>query len=101
MSLPYKLSNLLYLVKMIRIKRAMNLLNIHRIMKIIKQFYKERLKREIRNNPQIKDDTTSDNNGLEQILIIYNTLKTCKLIYMIANCTYFIGMSWIIMCNYI
>ena len=48
-------------------------------------------------NPKLGEDTTNDNLRLGQILIIYHLLKTFKLIIIIANCTYFIGMAWLIM----
>ena len=38
-SLPYNSARLLYLIKMIRIKRAMNLLNIKTIMRYVKHVY--------------------------------------------------------------
>lgn len=48
-------------------------------------------------NPKLGEDTTNDNLRLGQILIIYHLLKTFKLIIIIANCTYFLAMAWLIL----
>ena len=50
-------------------------------------------------NPKLGEDTTNDNLRLGQILVIYHILKVLKLVIIIANCTFFVGMFWLIICK--
>ena len=45
------------------------------------------------------NDNTVDNNKMVQIMAISLALKTFKLIIIIMNFSYFIGMFWLTMCN--
>ena len=45
------------------------------------------------------NDHTVDNNKMVQIMAISLALKTSKLIIIIMNFSYFIGMLWLTMCN--
>lgn len=45
------------------------------------------------------NDNTVDNNKMVQIMAISLALKTFKLIIIIMNFSYFIGMLWLTMCN--
>jgi hypothetical protein len=47
------------------------------------------------------NDPTVDNNKMVQMIFISLMLKTLKLINMIINFCYFIGMGWLIMCRVI
>ena len=41
-----------------------------------------------------------DNNKIETILIISYSLKTFKLVIIILNMSYIVGMSWLIICEF-
>ena len=60
-------------------------------MKHIKEFSE--------NHPEIAEDPMIDNNKMMQIMAITLFLRTLKLVLLIVNFSYFIGMGWYIMCQ--
>lgn len=60
-------------------------------MKHIKEFSEK--------HPDIAEDPTIDNNKMMQIMAITLFLRTLKLVLLIVNFSYFIGMGWFIMCQ--
>lgn len=50
-------------------------------------------------NPGLANDSTVDNNNMVKLILIALMLKTLKLINMILNFCYFIGLGWLIMCR--
>ena len=50
-------------------------------------------------NSKFKDDMIEDHNKIQFTMAISLFLKAIKLILIIANFTYFIGMGWLILCK--
>ena len=54
-----------------------------------------------KNNPKEANNIEKDNNKMEYIMIISHLLKTTRLIFIILNVSYFVGIGWLIMCRII
>ena len=52
----------------------------------------------IENDKELAEDTTQDNNNIEFIMKFGFFLKTLKLIIVIINSSYFMGVFWLIYC---
>ena len=55
--------------------------------------------RKIKNDPNVGEDTINDHNNIEEIMLTGYTLKTLKLVIIILNLSYFLGLVWIIFCK--
>ena len=96
--LPKERQNLFFLIKAMRVFRGLEKLNVPEIMKSVKEHYKLQLIELGASNPGLADDPTIDNNKMGHIIFISMALRTFKLILLIFNVSYFIGMSWLILC---
>lgn len=54
----------------------------------------------LENHPELGEDVVNDHNQIEQLLHISYFLKTFKLIVIIFNISYFLGLVWIIFCDF-
>ena len=70
-----------------------------KIYKDIKDGFTRRLKDKIKNQPEIETDMYNDHNKIEKQMIIGYLVKSFKLILIIFNGSYFLGMFWIIFCE--
>lgn len=68
-------------------------------MDMIKRKMRERTERKIKNDPNVGEDTLNDHNNIEEIMLTGYTLKTLKLVIIILNLSYFLGLVWIIFCK--
>jgi len=58
------LGNLLYMIKLIRLSKGMELLNVHKFMKHIKNFYKDYTLKLVKDNPHRDFNIAADNNKM-------------------------------------
>ena len=92
-SIKARLNNLFYLIKVIRFVKGKELFNIMELMKNVKEYNKEKL---MNLDEHIANDPTIDNNNMKQVMFISLALRTVRLILMIFNFAYFIGMGWLV-----
>lgn len=59
----------------------------------------KRIKRRIKEDHSIGEDTINDHNNIERLLCTSYLLKTFKIIIIISNITYFLGVLWIMLCQ--
>ena len=59
-----------------------------------------KIKEEIQNNPAIGEDTITDHNRIEQIMKVSYALKIFKLVLIILNTSYFVGIMFMIMADF-
>ena len=90
---------LLYLFKIIRMKEAIFLMSISRLMAPIKNFFHWRLQRFIDNNPDEADGIIRDKTNINLIAKIQESLKVFRLAIIIINGSYFTGILWFILCD--
>ena len=91
---------LFYTVKVIRITKAIEKFNVGYIMSKVKINSINKIKEEIKNNPNIGDDTVTDHNRIEYIMKIGYGLKIFKLVVVILNTSYFVGIMFMIMADF-
>ena len=90
--------NMLFmLVKLSRLMKGFDILNVPRIMVKIKGFYIESSKNKIKKDKKVGDDIINDHNKIQDLLLISYTLKITKLVIIILNFSYLFGMFWYIM----
>ena len=66
------------------------------IMNQIKALIKFKIEYDIENNPLIGEDTISDHNNIEFMMKIGNVLRILKLVMIILNTSYFVGIFFMI-----
>jgi phosphate starvation-inducible membrane PsiE len=59
----------------------------------------ESMQNKIRSNPKIGEDQTNDHNSIEEILLLGYFLKTMKLVIMIFNISFFVGIFFFVFCD--
>jgi hypothetical protein len=83
----------------LRLKRGLEAFEVGKAMDMIKTKMRERTERKIKNDPNVGEDTINDHNNIEEIMLTGYTLKTLKLVIIILNLSYFLGLVWIIFCK--
>lgn len=69
-------------------------------MKEVKQISYKRLERMIEHKPDLAENQDIDNNNIELLMKIQYGLKTLKLAITIFNISYFMGVIWLIFCDF-
>ena len=68
-------------------------------MQHVKAFTKNQIEQEIANNPVIGEDTISDHNKIETLLKTCYMLRILKLVVILLNMSYFVGMMFMIVAD--
>mmetsp|Transcript_26418 Transcript_26418/g.40331 ORF Transcript_26418/g.40331 Transcript_26418/m.40331 type:complete len:286 (-) Transcript_26418:1043-1900(-) len=84
---------------MIRLVKGFSLFDVPKMMAVIKMMFQKNLLYIVENDEELANNREIDNNNIEAVLIISYFLKIFKLILVIANITYLIGMGWFILCE--
>lgn len=82
-----------------RMAKGIQIFDATALMGIIKRMMKRRTERRIKNNPELSEDIINDHNNIETLLYVSYTIKTFKLVIIIINISYFVGMFWLIYCE--
>jgi hypothetical protein len=94
-----KFWRLFYLLKLTRFVSAMRFLDVPLIMRMIKKFSVSRMAEAIKDDKELAEDITQDNNNIEGIMKFGFFLKTFKLVIVIINTSFFMGVFWLIYCQ--
>jgi len=84
----------LFILKFIRIKKGLDLYDVQAMMDRIKSWRHEYLQYMIKEQPSLAQDTLQDNNQIENMLMFSYFFKILKLVIMISNTSFFLGMFW-------
>ena len=95
----YKYVHWCYILKVIRIYDGSKLLNVNKIMRNIRKWLQAYLDHKIQNDPNIVYSIDKDYNNNWLFIIISYSLKTFKLILIIVNLTYFMGLFYFFYCE--
>jgi len=68
-------------------------------MQYIKTFSKNKLLRDIKKNPHIGEDTLSDHNKIESLLKTNYSIKILKIVIILLNMSYFVGIIFMIIAD--
>ena len=90
---------LFLVIKCIRLKKGLLMIEARTIMKHVKHFYQSRLQQMIDSEDPRADSSLEDQTKIKQILIIRYAISTFRLIVLILNTSYFLGIFWYILCN--
>ena len=81
-----------------RCLKGLREIDVNKFMKVVKEYYKTSLIDMVEHDPKLADDSTCDHTKQKDIIFISLTLRTLKLILMIFNFSFFIGMGWLLIC---
>jgi hypothetical protein len=97
--LHFQYSRLFYLVKVIRLIETFALLTDNKgFMNIIKKFFESRLKK-VCEDPKLAENIDLDQNKIMMVIMIGYAFKTFKLVIVIFQVSYFIGIFFYIYCS--
>jgi len=68
-------------------------------MQYVKLFTKNQIEQDIAKNPVIGEDTISDHNKIETLLKTCYMLRILKLVVILLNMSYFVGMIFMIIAD--
>jgi hypothetical protein len=94
----FRYSRLLFLVKCLRLLETFEMLDTGAFMRRIKKVYEKRLDK-ICEDPKLAEDTVLDQNKILTIIMIGYIFKTVKLIIIIFQVSYFLGIGYYIYCD--
>ena len=89
----------LYLLKVSRAFNAIKFFDVQKIFNNIKMIVRNQTIAMITKDPLVGEDTSSDHNQVEFLLLVKYMIRTVKLVVIILNFSYFGGLSWLIMCE--
>lgn len=97
--LPVSHSELFYIIKIYRMIFVLKYFSLGIIFKAIKDRMLLKNLEKVRRDPVYAEDTFNDNNQIELLKYIYYFIKIFRLITIILNICFFIGMSRVILCK--
>lgn len=92
-------AKLLYMIKCIRLLNGFKLFNVSLMLASIKKWSQKRMIELIKTKPELAENMDIDNNQIENLMMVNYGLKTFKLIIIIINISFFLGMFWLIFCD--
>lgn len=92
----HELIKLFYLLKIVRMTRGIELFEGSAFMGAVKKLSQKRMEKQIEEDPIFAEDYINDHTNIERLLFISYGIKTIKLIILIMNISYFVGMIWLI-----
>lgn len=101
LDLKRKRQYMFYAIKLLRIKKGFRLFDVSKLMRILKNRYKEKLAVIIEEDHDLANNVDIDNNKIEELLRISYVLKTIKLIIIIINISFLTGTFWLMLCEFV
>ena len=90
---------LFYLIKIIRIGKGLVIFTTQNIMSVFKNYYLKKVKNIIKNDPARANNMLEDNNNITTLLMIYYAVQITRLVLIILNVSFFLGIFWYITCD--
>lgn len=87
-----------FLIKVTRIRKGYQLISIKDIINEVKSYYQAENQKLIDSKSKLAENTLMDLNKVERIILIHHILKSMKLVILILNFSYFLSLSWLIVC---
>jgi len=95
----FKFYRLFFCIKVLRVKTGFDSFNIGKIYTDVRDYYKYRIENRIKNHPEIATDMINNHTDIDTQMIIGYLLKSLKLVIIIFNLSFFLGMFWLIYCE--
>ena len=81
-------------------RKVNDIFNVQLFMHEVKKISFSRLERLIEREPKLAENQDIDNNNIELLMKIGYGLKTLKLAIAIFNISYFMGIIWLLFCDF-
>jgi len=92
--------NTIFLIKIIRLRKVSSIFNVSFFMEEIKRMCYSHLAKLIAQDKRIGENQDIDRNNIEFLMKVGYGLKTMKLAIIIFNISYFVGILWLIFCDF-
>lgn len=92
----HKFAKFINVIKIARLYLSLKHFNVTEIMKRIKETVHKRVLDKIKNDRSLENNTVLNQNMIEAITTVGYALKTFKLVLVIGNVSYFLGVFWMI-----
>ena len=93
---PDSFWRLFFTLKVIRVSKGVQMLNVMALMENIKSWSNARIASIIENDEELAENTNEDNNNISALIHINLSLKICKLALVILVVSYFVGITFFI-----
>lgn len=90
---------LFFIIKMVRFLRGLELFDVQKIMQFFKRLSQEYIQDMVDTNWNLANSKLHDNSKIVSLLILSYFLRTLKLVVIITNVSYFLGIFWYIYCE--
>lgn len=90
-----------YLTKVLRLYQGFKILDVQKILSIVKKRYRQNFQTFVDRNPELASNTLIDNNKIGQLLYIKYFIKISKFVIVIVNISFIVGMCWHILCKFV
>ena len=96
------LQRLFYVIKLMRFQTGFNVIsNMQYIMYFPNKYYEKKITQIIKNDPYLANNTEQDNNNITTLMVIGYMMKIVRLVLIIMNISFFLGIFWWIICDII
>lgn len=92
-------AKLAYFIKTWRLVKGIRIFNVSQLISRIQKTQMENMTQKIKDNPEIGEDQYNDHNPIEEMLMLGYFLKTMKLVTMILNISFFVGIFFYVACD--
>ena len=69
------------------------------MMNFVKKYHAKDIMKKIDKNPSLATNLYIDSNKIEELLVLSYILKIFKLVIIIMNLSYLVGVFWLVLCE--
>lgn len=69
------------------------------MMNFVKRYHAKDIMKKIDKNPSLATNLYIDSNKIEELLVLSYILKIFKLVIIIMNLSYLVGVFWLVLCE--
>ena len=73
--------------------------DVHSLVHMVRNYQQDKLMDAVKDNPELGNDTNDDHNQLVLIMALHFILRIIRIIIYAVTLSYFLGMSWLIICK--
>ena len=92
-------AKLFFFLKVFRVVRGLKTFNVSKLMDNIKDSSIEQMEKRIVQDPELGKDKLNDHNKIVFNIYLGNALATIKLVIIIFNISFFMGVFWLVFCD--
>lgn len=92
-------AKLAYFIKIYRLVKGIRIFNVSNMIQRIQKSSIESMQKKIEKDEELGEDQLNDHNSIEEMLMLGYFLKTMKLVTMILNISFFVGIFFYVFCD--